>query len=94
VIGPLWIELDWHPFQKGLQGFYVGTAVVVVYLDIPSSKINAALTAMVGVGLGYQIPLPANLDADIALGAAFGSIPGGTDAGAFPRASIALGYRF
>ena len=94
-VATLWLELDWHPFHEGLQGFFLGPSVVAIYSKNSSSSSESGASAMVGATLGYQIFLPANLDLDIAAGLAFGSAPGsGSEMQGMPRVAIALGYRF
>jgi hypothetical protein len=67
LLAQLWVELDWHPFQEGLRGFFIGPAVVGLYASNVYGSFGSAGTAMAGAALGYQILLPANLDLDISL---------------------------
>jgi hypothetical protein len=67
-----WVELDWHPFDKGLNGFFVGLAGVGS-LELKWSG-NQDTTIFLGVApvVGYLFPLPWNINLDFALGVAFG----------------------
>jgi hypothetical protein len=88
----LWLELDWHPFQDGLRGFFLGPAVAILYasdnLSSPDTTVSAGATA------GYQFLLPANIDIDVGLGLAYGFLQTYTTQPIVLRAVLALGYRF
>ena len=96
-----WVELDWHPFDKGLSGFFVGLAGVGS-LELEWSG-NQDTTIFLGVApvVGYQFPLPWNISLDFALGVAFGGniVVGSSENislgfAVHSRIEIGLGYRF
>jgi hypothetical protein len=91
----MWVELDWHPFQYGLHGFFIGPAVVGIYSNGLLTPGSAGVTAMGGATIGYQIFLASNIDFDIAAGVALGPDPGDFSLlSGMPRMVLALGYRF
>jgi hypothetical protein len=97
-----WVEMDWHPFDKGLNGFFVGLAAVGA-LDLKWSG-NQDTTVFLGVApvVGYMLVLPWNINLDFALGAAFGGnivvdSSKNTSLGLavdHSRIEVGLGYRF
>jgi hypothetical protein len=87
ILMELWAGLNWHPFQEGLQGFYVGPGVALL-----GGGVDSVLGVFLGVTFGYQFVLTPHLNLDLAIGLGAGSL-GGT-VGALPRAQIAMGYRF
>lgn len=94
----LWVRLNWHPFQKWLQGFYIGPGFALFYLQNPAgSRASDSMTGeFLGVTIGYQIVLDASISVDLGLGLAFGTVQGFYPAAtpALPRAALAIGYRF
>jgi len=88
----LWLELDWHPFQDGLRGFFLGPAIAFLYVRDNISSPDT--TVSVGGTVGYQFLLPANLDIDVGLGLAYGLLQTYSTQPVIPRAVLALGYRF
>lgn len=96
LLGTLWLEFDWHPFQNGLGGLFVGPAVVAVAeWDIAQNELALKTTAlMLGASLGYQVLLPSNFSIDVVVGLAVGVIQGYGTLQGLPRAAVALGYRF
>jgi len=87
-----WVEVDWHPFDTGLKGFFAGLAGTGVFtLDFRPSPNNEYFLGIAPV-VGYQFLLGSNIDLDMALGWAFGLYTVGK--GMFVRADIGLGYRF
>ena len=71
LLAILWVELDWHPFQNGLSGLFIGPAFAVSY---SSDQDFRATGEGLGLSLGYQFLLPWNIDVDIALGLAYGPL--------------------
>jgi hypothetical protein len=64
-------ELDWHPFQKGLKGFYAGLSIFYGYsnyFDSPEGETRIAL----GPTLGWQFVVRRHLIIDLTLGLGFG----------------------
>jgi hypothetical protein len=64
-------ELDWHPFQKGLRGFYAGLSIFYGYsnyFDSPEGETRIAL----GPSLGWQFVVHRHLIIDLTLGLGFG----------------------
>ena len=64
-------ELDWHPFQKGLRGFYTGLSIFYGfgnYFDSPEGETRIAL----GPSLGWQFIVRRHLIIDLTLGLGFG----------------------
>jgi hypothetical protein len=64
-------ELDWHPFQKGLKGFYTGGSVFYNYSDYLNSRESETRIAL-GPSLGWQFVVRRHLIIDLALGLGFG----------------------
>ena len=97
-----WVEVDWHPFDKGLNGFFIGLAGVGS-LDVKLSG-NQDTTIFLGVApvIGYKLLLPWSFDLDFALGIALGGSIVVDSAGNasigfaanHSRIEIALGYMF
>ena len=87
-----WLELDWHPFQEGLQGFFLGPAVVLLYGSDNSTARGNILLA--GGAIGYQFLFPANFDIDVSLGLSIGPEQASGPRPVIPRGIVALGYRF
>ncbi len=91
----LWVELDWHPFQNGLSGLFIGPAFAVSY---SSDQDFRATGEGLGLSLGYQFLLPWNIDIDIALGLAYGPLqsndPLDESTEIIPRAALSVGFRF
>jgi hypothetical protein len=96
-----WVEVDWHPFDKGLNGFFVGLAAVAS-LNVSWSSNNSTVFLGVAPVVGYQILLPWNINLDFALGVAlggnivvdpFGNATSGLAVGP-SRIELGLGYRF
>lgn len=87
-----WLELNWHPFDRGLGGFFIGPAVSADF-DLNT---NNAFYMGIGAGIGYQLLLPFNLDLDAALGLTYGPsfYTSSTYYLTALRLEIALGYRF
>lgn len=83
------VEVDWHPFDKGLDGFFLGVAVLgsIDKLSI-TSKAQTLFLGFAPTG-GYQFLLPWNIDIDLALGVPVGLIDE-IDSGG--HGSLALGY--
>ncbi len=88
-----WAELDWHPFQNGLQGFFIGPAVIGAYSDNLFLPYQSGASALIGATLGYQIFFLSDIDFDIAAGVAMGTLPDGQYSGLL-RMVLGLGYRF
>ena len=93
-----WAEADWHPFDKGLNGLFLGFAAVgSIDLDSRPNMANSYFLGLAPV-VGYQFLLPWNLDLDFAFGLAFGErfgTDGSADFGAYrSRIEIGFGYRF
>ena len=89
----LWVELDWHPFQDGLQGFFIGPAVIGAYSDGLFLPHESGASALIGATIGYQIFFSSNIDFDMAAGMAIGTRPDGQYSGLI-RMVLGLGYRF
>jgi hypothetical protein len=97
-----WVEVDWHPFDTGLSGFFVGGAAVGS-LDVKWSG-NQDTTIFLGVApvVGYVLVLPGNINLDFALGVAFGGniVIDSAENTSFglavdhSRIEIGLGYQF
>ncbi|MGA2639981.1 MAG: hypothetical protein ABSG21_03635 [Spirochaetia bacterium] len=97
-----WVEVDWHPFDEGLNGFFVGLAGVGS-LEVKWSG-NKDTTIFLGVApvIGYQLLLPWSFDLDFALGVALGGSIVVDSAGnasislaaTHSRIEFALGYMF
>lgn len=64
-------ELDWHPFQKGLRGFYAGVSAFYCYSNTFDSPERLYRINM-GPTLGWQFVLPWNITIDLTLGVGFG----------------------
>jgi len=88
-----WAELDWHPFQDGLQGFFIGPAVIGAYSDDLFLPDQSGASALVGATLGYQVFFSSEIDFDIAAGVAMDTLPDGQHSGLL-RMVLGLGYRF
>jgi hypothetical protein len=87
-----WLEFDWHPFDLGLGGFYIGPACSV---DFGLNAFNHFYFGL-GAGLGYQFLLPLNLDLNAGLALTCGPdlFANSTFLRTAMRLEIALGYRF
>ena len=94
-LATLWIELDWHPFQDGLNGLFIGPAFAVIYSSDPDFT---ATGEGLGLSLGYQFLLPWNIDIDLAVGLAYGPLqsndPFDPDTEIILRGALAIGFRF
>lgn len=87
-----WVEVDWHPFDLALKGFYVGLAAAgVVSWDFRPSGANQYFVG-VAPAIGYQFLLTSHIDLDLGFGWAFPVYSVGI--GMFARGEIGLGYRF
>jgi hypothetical protein len=69
------VELDWHPFDTGMTGFYVGGQVYaqggtsLSYLFAASdAERDRSLQFGLGAAVGYELPLPLNLLLNVAAG--------------------------
>jgi hypothetical protein len=60
-----WVELDWHPFDKDLNGFFVGLALLYP-ISIQGTTDNAEALE-VGGAIGYNFLLFENITLDLAL---------------------------
>jgi hypothetical protein len=97
----LWAGLNWHPFQAGLQGFYVGPGVVVFTIIDNTRRRDPVcrfLGVFLGLTIGYQFVLTPHMNVDVALGLSGGPSydPYSHRTGllGLPRAAVAIGYRF
>lgn len=90
----LWVGLNWHPFQEGLQGFYVGPGIAVFdnLEHFETGGSDSLFGVFLGLTIGYQFVLTQHLNVDLALGLAIGSVDGAF--GGLPRAALSVGYRF
>jgi len=98
-----WVEVDWHPFDTGLRGFFLGLAAVgVVETILPDGSRGATWFLGLAPAIGYQFLLPHNWDLDLVVAVPLGvelfDSPGGGGSMRFTsdhrRAEIGLGYRF
>jgi hypothetical protein len=64
-------ELDWHPFQKGLKGFYAGLSSFYGYEDYINSHEGSSRIALGGT-LGWQFVLRSNFIIDLTFGLGYG----------------------
>ncbi len=97
-----WVEVDWHPFDRGLNGFFVGLAAVGS-LDVEWSG-NQDTTIFLGAApvVGYMLALPGSFSLDFALGVALGGniVVSSSENTSFgfaaghSRVDIGLGYQF
>ncbi len=90
----MWVELDWHPFQGGFQGFFIGPAVAGLLYSDTFNNVRSGPGLVAGGAMGYQLALPANFNIDIVAGLAAGAIAGYPTLQGIPRVALALGYRF
>jgi hypothetical protein len=87
-----WVELDWHPFDNGLRGFFFGPALSTDF----SLNTGNSFYGGLGAALGYQIFLPWNIMLAGVSGLTYGP-EFFRDSIVFRpsvRLVIALGYRF
>jgi hypothetical protein len=101
------VEFDWHPFHKGLKGFYLGLPGIfnykATYRDTATTK-GMIYDNEIGLGLivGWQFLLPASIIINLAVGYGYGYIAdvdvNGVTSSHFsfvePRGGISLGFRF
>jgi len=72
------LELDWHPFDAGLNGFYVGGQVFSQIASslsvVPSGDGSWSSWVELGLGVaaGYQFVLPLSLVLNVAVGGGAG----------------------
>lgn len=105
-VNPL-VEIDWHPFHKGLKGFYAGLSGVfnytISYSDAAETKgTSHSYNTGLGLNVGWLFLLPANIIIDLALGQGIGylvsvDMNGVTTSGyseAPARIGVFLGFRF
>jgi hypothetical protein len=101
-----WIELDWHPWGEGLNGFFVGPAIGIPITWIFTSglpDVRLQIGAGIGVAIGYQFVFSNGLALDLSAGILVGytysfASQGEPAQGGFGtppgHLSIALGYQF
>jgi len=101
LLTQLWAGLEWHPFQAGLRGFYVGPGFVVFGIidnTMHRDPVLRLLCTFLGLTTGYQFVLASHIDVDVTLGAsvgpAFDLYSHSAGLAGLPRAAVALGYRF
>lgn len=63
-----WLELDWHPFDKGLKGFFVGPDVVASLNWDTRPSLSKPHFFGIGASVGYQFLLGYGINVDLALG--------------------------
>ncbi len=74
-----WLELAWHPFDPGLDGFYLGPALAFGFVmeSLDTSRNHSWEPAVSAVGLGaavgYRLLLGGSFDLNFAAGLAVGS---------------------
>jgi hypothetical protein len=68
------VELDWHPFQSGLKGFYTGFSGFFNYSSYHNSTEDADhnYRAALGGTLGWQFVLQSRIIIDLTLGLGYG----------------------
>ncbi|MGA2976500.1 MAG: hypothetical protein ABSF77_14425 [Spirochaetia bacterium] len=67
------VEVDWHPFHKGLKGFHVGLLGSFLYEQVYSSAAETQGTTYwyhpaMELAVGWQFLLPASIILDLTLG--------------------------
>jgi hypothetical protein len=101
------VEVDWHPFHKGLKGFYLGLSGIFNYTAEYRDALEAkgtshTYTAGPGMNVGWQFLLPACIIMDLSLGIGYGyrvsiDVNGVTTSGfsfVEPRGGVFFGIRF
>ena len=72
------LALEWHPYQTGLQGFYLGPSLFFNYSTYSYSGASTALDMntsywlAVGGNIGYEFVLPSNTVVDLSFGLGYG----------------------
>ena len=101
LLTQLWVGLNWHPFQEGLRGFYVGPGFVVFGIidnTMHKEPMLRFLCMFLGLTVGYQFVLTPHINVDVALGASVGPYldlySHSAGLAGLPRAALAAGYRF
>jgi hypothetical protein len=74
--GQLLVEVDWHPFETGLNGLYIGGMLItaasgsLMYATPPGNDVgwDRLLNFGLGAAVGYDLVLPLNLLLNVAAG--------------------------
>ena len=61
-------EMDWHPFDEGLSGFFVGATLFPSLGIVLSGAATGGATVGLGPTVGWQFALPGGINIDLALG--------------------------
>jgi len=87
-----WVEVDWHPFDRGLSGIFIGPALS---FDFSLNLFNSFYCGL-GGSVGYQLLLPLNIDLVAISGITYGLefFKQSTIFRPSLRLEIDLGYRF
>ncbi len=100
------VEVDWHPFHKGLKGFYVGLSGIFDYgvdcSDAAAKGTSYSYAFGWGLSLGWLFLLPAHINIDLVVGQGAGYLvsvdASGVTTSGFSevpaRTGVFLGYRF
>jgi hypothetical protein len=96
MLANLGTGVEWHPFQKGLNGFHIGFTGFIIYE--PSSKAYH-FHIPIGPMFGWQFPVSQDMTIDVTVGLGYGyngdfiDGAGGWSLMAMPG-GIFLGYTF
>lgn len=91
------VEVDWHPFHKGFNGFYVGLSgdFWYDYNENSSSRVTGfgyLYRTDLGLALGWQFLLPAHIIIDLALGIFSYGYEADVDVYGVETSGFAIGY--
>lgn len=73
------LALEWHPFNTGLKGFYLGPSLLFGYSSYSYSRATAendldhSYWAAVGGNIGYEYALPSGMVIDLIFGLGYGN---------------------
>jgi hypothetical protein len=73
------VEIDWHPFSKGLRGFYIGLSGIfsaeITHKDtVAEQSTRTAYEMGLGLGPGWQFIFGGNWSLEIAASLAYGCV--------------------
>jgi hypothetical protein len=90
-----WIELDWHPFDKGLKGFFLGLAAVEEIDHDSDSSVTTSTHFGFAFRIGYQFLFANQINLYFAgvVSPNFKALSGESSAG-LATLRVGLGYSF
>ncbi len=101
------LALDWHPFNTGLKGFYLGPSLFLNYNfysgDTAERELDHSYWAAVGGNIGYEFVLRSGMVIDLTFGLGYGyseevDVKGRTSASGFQVdetiGGVFVGYSF